>query len=263
MKNLNTLLSLAILIVFNFTSCKESNDNELHLKDTALLEQGDQNMNPGIVESEYYYGIGSRFEAISKTDLDKITTIYPFNRAHENERIEKVNSTEIIIIENDRQTDKRYYGDSENLSDSQKALFKSLSYSKNFSFRTNFIEKSNNDTKLEEKKYNPHYTVVPETEALYIEGEEAIINYLIKNSKVETANLDNKKVRPAKIYYTITKKGTLENVHMDRTTGYPVLDTKLIELISKISGQWLPAKNSNGEFVAQEFAFTFGPKGGC
>ncbi|WP_034062333.1 hypothetical protein [Lacinutrix jangbogonensis] len=263
MKNQSTLLSLSIFIAFSFNNCKDSNESALNSKDTAQLELVDQNMKPGKAESDYYYGIGSRFEAISKTDLDNATTIYPFNRDHENERIEKINSTEIIIIENDRRTDRREYGRSENLTDGQKALFKSLDYSKHFSMKTLFKEKTTENIVLDEQKFNPHYTVVPEIEAFYIEGEDAIINYLIENSRVETLNLDSKKVRAAKIYFKISKKGTLKNVYMERTTGYPILNTKLIELISTIPGQWEPAKNSNGEIVEQEFAFTFGPKDGC
>ncbi|WP_055434945.1 energy transducer TonB [Lacinutrix algicola] len=263
MKNQSIILSLSILITFSFTSCNNPSKNTIELKDIAQLELANQNMNPGKAESEYYYGIGSRFEAISKTDLRNITTIFPFNRDQENEQIEKVNSTEIIIIENDRQTEKRTYGTSEKLNESQIALFKSLDYNNNFSMKTLFQEKNTDALTSEEKKFNPHYTVTPEKEATYVEGEDAIVNYLIINTKEETADLDNKKIRPAKIYFTITKEGNIKHVRIDRTTGYPVLDKKLIELISNISGQWEPAQNNNGEIIEQEFAFTFGPKGGC
>jgi hypothetical protein len=263
MKNQIIILCLAFLATFSLTNCNETSDQKINLNDISLLELKDQVVSPEKAESDYYYGIGSRFAAISKTDLRNATTIFPFNSDLENEGIEAVNSTEIIIIENDKQTDRREYGDSENLSDAQKALFKSLDYSSNFSMRTNFTEKATTELGLEDKKYNPHYTVVPETQAYYLQGETAILSYLIENSKAETTNLDNKKVRPAKVYYTITKAGILTNVRMDRTTGYPVLDKKLTKLISEIPGQWEPAKNAKGETVAQEFAFTFGPKGGC
>ena len=263
MKNQIIILCLSIATVFSFTSCNNSSESQMDIKDIALLELEDQNMEPGKAESDYYYGIGSRFAAISKTELVNATTIYPFNNEEENQRIEKINSTEIIIIENDRRTDNREYGTSENLNDAQKKLFKSLDYDNHFSMKTLFQEKSTEGEVIEERKYNPHYTIVPETQAKYIEGEDAIINYLIENSKVETANLDDKKVRPAKTYFTVTKEGTIENVYMDRTTGYPKLNKKLKELISKTPGQWEPAKNAKGENIEQVFAFTFGPKGGC
>ncbi|WP_299250911.1 hypothetical protein [uncultured Lacinutrix sp.] len=263
MKNQSIILSLSILITLSFTNCNNSSENTIALKDIAQLELADQNMKLGKAESEYYYGIGSRFEAITKTDLRNITTVFPFNRDHENEQIEKVNSTEIIIIENDRQTEKRTYGTSEKLNESQIALFKSLNYNNNFSIKTLFQEKDTDTLTSKEKKFNPHYTLTPEKEAVYVEGEDALLNYLIINTKEETANLDNKKVRPAKIYFTITKEGAIKHVRIDRTTGYPVLDKKLTKLITNISGQWEPAENNNGEIIEQEFAFTFGPKGGC
>lgn len=263
MKNQNIILSLSIIITCSFTSCNNSNENITNSKDFAQLEVDDHNITPGKTESEYYYGIGSRFAPISKTDLDSATTIFTFNNDDENARIEKVNSTEIIIIEKDRRTDKREFGNSVNLTDAQKSFFKSLDYSKHFSMKTLFVEKNIDGSISEEKKYNPHYTIVPETQAFYTEGEDALINYLIKNTKTETANLSNKKIRANKVYFTITKEGFVENVTMHFSTNYPELDTKLKELIVNMPGKWQPAKNAKGETMEQELTFTFGPKGGC
>lgn len=264
MKNQIIILCLSIVTAFSFTSCNYSTESQMDLKDTALLELNDQNMEPGKAESEYYYGIDSRFAPISKTDLHNATTIFPFNDDDENERIEKVNSTEIIIIKHNRRSHRREYGNSPNLTKAQKALFKSLDYGKHFSMKTLFQEKTTIELGIEEKKYNPHYTVVPETQATYIEGENALINYLKENTKTEIAALDGKKLNAIKVYFTITKNGTIDNVLTEElTTGYPKLDNKLKELISKTSGQWEPAKNAKGENIEQELTFTFGPKSGC
>jgi len=264
MKNNIIIFCLIIATAFSFTNCKNSNENKLNSKDTALLVLDTQISKTELSESEhYFYGIGSRFAAISKTDLENATTIYPFNSDDENERIAKINSTEIIIIENDRRTDKREHGDSENLTDAQKELFKSLDYSKHFSMKTLFEEKATEGKVLEERKYNPHYTITPEKQAVYIDGETALINYLIKNSRDQTANLDDNKVRAIKIYFTISKQGILKHVKRDRSTSFPELDKKLEELTNKIPGQWIPAENAKGEKVEQEFAFSFGNKRGC
>lgn len=263
MKNQIIILCLSIVATVSLTSCNYSNETKLGSKDIALLVLDNKNEDTPKAESEYYYGIGSRFAAISKTDLVNATTIYPFNNDEENERIDKVNTTEIIIIKHNRRSDRREYGNSQDLTKAQKELFKSLDYDKHFSMKTLFQEKSTDGEVLDERKYNPHYTVVPETQATYIKGEEALINYLIENTKDVTANLDNKKISANKVYFTITKEGLVENVSMHFSTNYPKLDNKLKALISNLPAQWNPAKNAKGEKVEQEIVFTFGPKGGC
>lgn len=264
MKNQIIILCLSITTVFSFTSCNNPIKTQLSTKNTSLLEIAVQNIKIEKAESDYYYGIDSRFAAISKTDLHNATTIFPFNTDEENESIDKVNSTEIIIIKNNRRSNRREYGDSQNLTKAQKELFNSLDYGRHFSMKTLFQEKPTKSKVLEEKKYNPHYTVVPEIQATYTEGKEALISYLIKNTKPETAIIDDKKLNAIKVYFTITKNGTIENVFTkELTTGYPILDSKFKTLINNTSGQWKPAKNTKGQNIAQELTFTFGPKDGC
>lgn len=47
----------------------------------------------------------------------------------------------------------------------------------------------------------------------------------------------------------MTKKGTIENVYLDRTFGYADVDKTMKELINKAPGTLEPAQNTKGEEV--------------
>ncbi|MEL7004495.1 MAG: hypothetical protein AAFN93_17440 [Bacteroidota bacterium] len=59
----------------------------------------------------------------------------------------------------------------------------------------------------------------------------------------------------------VTKNGTLENVRLTATSGYPSVDELMVELIDSLPAKWNPAENSEGEKVDQELVFFFGLMG--
>ena len=69
------------------------------------------------------------------------------------------------------------------------------------------------------------------------------------------------KLQPAKLYFTVSKEGMIENVRLDRTSNFPAVDETMIELITNAPGKWIPAENSKGEKVDQELVVSFGLMG--
>ncbi|MEL7004496.1 MAG: hypothetical protein AAFN93_17445 [Bacteroidota bacterium] len=61
--------------------------------------------------------------------------------------------------------------------------------------------------------------------------------------------------------FTVTKNGTLENVRLTATSGYPSVDELMVELIDSLPAKRNPAENSEGEKVDQELVFFFGLMG--
>jgi hypothetical protein len=106
-------------------------------------------------------------------------------------------------------------------------------------------------------------TIVPETQAEYSKGKAALKEYLKESSKAsrDIANVDPEKLQPAKLYFTVTKKGAIENVKLDRTSNYSLVDEAMIELIKNAPGTWKPAENLKGEKVEQELVVSFGLMG--
>ena len=86
---------------------------------------------------------------------------------------------------------------------------------------------------MEDSYLSPHLTVVPEKQAEYINGKQNLMNYLKDKSLEARANVQVDKLQPAKLYFTVTKTGTIENVTLDRSSNYLEVDKKMIELLKE------------------------------
>jgi len=259
----STTLAILSLFFFGFTNWNNINTDKAKSSNGKFLAF-DQNVKRANKEiPDLYYGVDTRFAAIKKTDIDKATTIYDFLNEGEKQQIAQFNSVEIIIIKGERQTNIREYGENDHLTDAQIKLIRSAEYFSHFSIRTEFKEKSKETGRLEERFFNPHLTVVPDKQATYVNGKEALINYLKDNSKKSMSVIEGDKLGAIILHFTVSKDGIVSYVNQQMTTEYPSIDKKLIELIKNIPGKWTPAENSQGKKIDQEFAFTFGPSDGC
>ena len=224
---------------------------ELNLPNTPALVKDKEPL-------DFFFYIGSRFESIKKSDITKATSIYDFISEEDKKLIKKLHATELIIIINDKRTNIREYSTKADLTKEQLQLLQSMDYSKHFVMKAIY---ENYDS--EHHDFNPHYTVVPETQATYSEGNKALLQYLKENKSKDTRFIDEKKMQAVKVSFTITARGTMTNVTLDRTTGYPQLDLELKELIKTTSENWIPAKNQVGENVDQELVLSFGLADSC
>jgi len=213
------------------------------------------------VFTDFIYDVGSRFEAIKKRDVDKATSIDAFFDEKQLQSIVSLKSVSIILIKGDKRTDTQTIGDSDKLTTAQLKLIQSFGYSTNFLIKAEY-QKINKETgEIEDSYSTPHLTIVPEKQATYIYGKTALKKFLKENSEKARTNVDPEKLKPAKLYFTITKNGSIKNVKLDRPSGYPLVDKTMIELITKTSGKWIPAENYTGEKVNQELVVSFGLMG--
>ena len=217
--------------------------------------------NPKKTSPSFMYDISTRFSSITKSELDKVTSAADFLSKEEIERIVSYKSLQIRIIEDDKQTDKKVEGTTDLLTLDQINMLQSFDYSTNFAVRVDFQQRNGYTGKLEDNYSTPHLTMIPEKQAEYTQGKDALINYLKENSKAEVATVQEDKLRPAKIYFTVTKQGTISEVKLTGTSGYPVIDNKMMELIKNLPGEWKVAKNAKGKKVDQELVFSFGIMG--
>ena len=229
------------------------------LKENITLSTS--NINPAVY-SDFNYSVGPRFAPITKSELKRSNSVNDFNTKEENKVIETYESTAIIIIKNERRTNIQAFGETEKLNEGQLKLLSSLGLSSHFQVRTDFLKKNKETGEMEYAKYGPHYTIVPEKQAQYSFGKEALLLYLKEGNKENTANLNEKELRPAMLYFTITKKGKLVNANLDHTSGNATIDKAMLTLLTNASGEWIPAENAKGEKVDQELVIAFGV-GGC
>jgi len=276
-----TLLTTLSLTAFGFINCNDSvtgkvetSSNKIVAVDQQVAEVindrvlSDFSFDIGTIigpinkgDLDFFFDFGTRFSAIKKGDLDKSRSILDFLPKDQTQRVVLYKSVDIIIIKDDKQSDIIETGKGGVLTAAQIELLQSSDYSTNIKIRADYLEKNKVTGQLDNSYSTPHLTIVPEKQAVYISGKEALIKYLRENSKENTAIVQKDNLIPAKLYFTVTKKGTISNIKIPRSSGYPSLDKKIIELITKAPGKWEPAENSKGEKVDQELVISFGMVG--
>lgn len=251
------------LTAFGVISWNNSEINQLEKsvsEDVAINTQVIKKVNKRIF-SDFIYDVGPRFGPIKKGDLDKARTFDDFISEEHAKQIVSYKSLSVIYIINDKQSEIKETGYSHELTAAQLELLQSADYSTNFLIRADYQEKNKETGALEDSYSTPHLTIVPEKQAAYGNGKDTLMEYLKENSREVRANVQADKLQPAKLFFTVTKNGTIENVKLDRSSNYPAVDRKMIELISKTPGAWEPAENTKGEKVDQELVVSFGLMG--
>ena len=266
MKKNIIIFSIAILIIsvitFGFIDANNKTKESAQIvSNDIVVSTGDIEQYPKNNYTDFFYGISPRFNTIKKRDLDKATSITDFLTEEETQRAHTYQSLSVIIIKDDKKTEIREIGYGEKLTKAQLKLLQSLDFSTNFMIRTDYLQKNKVTGILENNYASPYLTIVPERQAEYEFGKEAFIDYLRVNNKENTVDLNEDLLKPAKIYFTISKEGTIKNVKLDRTTSYPEIDNTIIELLKNAPGKWSPAKNNKGEKVDQELVISFGMEG--
>lgn len=208
----------------------------------------------------FAYDVDSRFFAnITKEDLFKANTIIDLVPKESGWDTKTFRRVKINILTDGENPFAK--GESNELTAEQKRLLQSADYSTNFNIEANCNRTFPETGETKDQCFIYYITVIPEKEASYMGGKEAIINYLKENCESTIAKIERGNLKPGKAHFTISKEGTIKNVNLESTSGYPTVDKKMMELISTMPGEWIPATNENGEHVEQELVFSFGTVG--
>lgn len=261
------LLIVGLLcIVCSLASCKDTTEKASEPK--TVLENQDLASNtkaPILIKkptkSDFIFDVAPRFNAVKKSDLHKATSFRDFIAEEHANRIVEYYALNVILLDGTEKTDTRVNGEGGDFNEAQIKLLQSIDYSTNLLIWSDYREKSFHTGELENSTWTPYISIVPEKQAEFLNGKAELIHYLDSNSQSTRANIEKDKLKPATISFTITKNGTIENAKLEDTSGYSLVDEKLIELISKTSGSWSPAENSDGEKVHQSLTISFGVLG--
>ena len=172
--------------------------------------------------------------------------------------VETYQNARVSILHDELETTEKGNGDL--LNDAQKKLLLTTDYSSNIRI-TSILQKRNDAGNLEKDSLVYYLTVIPEQEATYAGGRQALIEYLRENSREAVSIIKEDERQASRVNFTITKEGTITGVKLTGTTGYSSVDKALVELIMHMPEKWIPATNSKGEKVDQELVFFFGLQG--
>lgn len=215
----------------------------------------------GIPEVNFYYGLGTRFEGITKEEIRQAKSFNDFMINDDFDRISEIHSLNLIFVEDDKHTDRQELNEGNAISDKQRQLLLNSPFSTNFVLKAYCTRKKLNSDELEKTNYTPHLTIVPPTQATYEGGFNALIAYFKENSQEVIKQTKTDKLTPAKIYFTVNAGGTIENIKLSNTTSYTEIDNRMLELVKEMPLKWTPAKDENGNNVSQELVYTFAVEG--
>jgi len=262
------LIIFVVVITLSITAFSLVQLSNPDVNDLVTLESESVNMSASVddkitnrIFTDFIYDIGPRFNPIKKSDLDKIKSFNDIIGQEHANRIVEYKWVTVVLIINDKESNVREFGTSDVLTEAQLKLLHSFDYSTNLMIAADYQGKNKETGALEDTHWTPYLTIVPEKQAEYSEGIDDLKKYLKDNSEATRTHVIAEKLQPAKLFFTVTKKGTIEHVRLDRTSNYPKVDKRMIELITNLQGKWVPAENQKGEKVDQELVVSFGLMG--
>ena len=211
----------------------------------------------------FFLSVGTRFIGITKTELDKATAFSDFiGDKHANRIVEYKNLSVIMLNDNSEPTGNRVNGSSGEFNAEQLDFIKTIKTNSNILIWADYKEDDPYTGKIEDSYWTPHFTVVPEQQAVYELGNESFLAHIRSQIKEHIIHLEEHQFHSGIIHFVVSKEGTLESMRLQNSSGFSEIDDRIIEILNAAPGKWLPAINSNGEKVDQELVVLFG-KGGC
>ena len=198
---------------------------------------------------EVVYDLASRFMmTISKEKLEKVTSVEQIDKQVDFDMVVSYDSVHVIVLDHEYDFVEIAKGNTAEFNEEQLALLHSAEYSTDILIRAHFKE----DQKLGfiyDNYTSPHLTIVPEKQAEYSEGWDAVEDYIRENTK--TIPSTGEMLGPGKVRFTITAEGVVDEVFLDSSCGNKALNSKVIELIKNLPGTWTSGENEKEKSIAR------------
>lgn len=213
-------------------------------------------------EIDLLYKVAPRFMAtITKEDLHNARSILDVLPEKATKTAVSYSDVLVAILDKNYADDVKEVGINAILNPAQVKLLQNADHSTNIRIETRCMRKDSFLGQLKADNIIYYMTVVPSKEAQYGNEKDELINYLKEKSKDKTVIIEEKHLKPGQVSFTVTKEGTVENVELISTSGYPTVDQSLVEIVRDMPQKWTPATDSKGEKVDQELVFFFGLEG--
>lgn len=223
---------------------------------TPLDEKKDLMKSTGFIHS-----LKPRFNSITKSELRNAKSFEDFIGQEHANRIVKYKRLSVILLDGDEKTDIQETGTSGTFNDKQLALLHSFDHSTNILIWADYDEKFDFSEDIVAETWTPYLTIVPESQTTYSTGIESLLSDIQDKSMNLWSNVDTDNLKPARLFFTVTKEGLIEGLFIDNSCGYEHIDEKMKSFILSSTGKWSPAKDENGNPVDQELVLSYGALG--
>jgi len=126
----------------------------------------------------------------------------------------------------------------------------------------NVQHSSSSSSKADTKQINFVFTIVPKMEASFPGGNQLLKQYLKENAIDKLPDSIANQLQQASVRFWVNEDGRAINAQISKTSTDEETDHLLLEVINKMP-KWIPAENSKGIKVKQEFEFSVGNFIGC
>lgn len=250
------------LFAYGFTETEETN-SQTSSRNCCLLALESNPLLDRIRVTEapmFIYEVESRFNTrISKSDLMNASDLHDIVPKEEMKGKESFSLVKFAVLTEEGELNELAVENK--FTKAQKDLIQTLDYSDNFYVMANCENRIESTGELENYRLVYYLTVIPEQEASYSLGLGALESYFKKGSKSVRDTIDFEFVRPARIEFWVSTEGKITDARIDSPSSYADLDNKMLDLVQAMPGDWEPAKDAQGNAVAQKMVFFYGKKG--
>ncbi|GAB5416834.1 MAG: hypothetical protein Crog4KO_17010 [Crocinitomicaceae bacterium] len=251
------LIVVAVLSTFSILAVDYFNENpKVTSGDRCSLKKSDTST---LIEQdpEFHYAIGNRFSnTITLEALLEAKIVDDLIAADAMNSVVSMWEVKLMVLSNKK--DKIEKGEDRALTDAQLGILQSLDYNSDCNITALCTLKNVQSGQLTEGYFDDYFTVIPEKEARYNGGENAVIDYLVSKSSELTKKVDQDQLKAGMIRFVVTKEGAITHVSLDTSCGYRSIDKALINLVKEMPQKWTPAENATGEKVDQELVLFYG-----
>jgi len=130
-------------------------------------------------EDDFFYDVAPRFmSTFTRADIAQVRSIAAFEDPERMKRIVSYKSVTISVLNDDYKFVQKAAGETAKFNAAQLKLLESIPYSTDILIRSEYLEKNRETDEIEESYSTPHITIVPEKQAKYEGGKEALLAYL-------------------------------------------------------------------------------------
>ena len=271
-RNLITYSSLLAILACFTLSCAKTNSNQADIE--AALAINDVPSEKDEPRENLDYLVNTWSSPVTKEEVKQITSLWYFWSEKDKAKYKRDAFREIWVVNlkdyhdwtldvSEVDPGRKATGPTVEFTKEQLDLVANADYSDHLRFSARFNRTNIETGEVEENVLiSQSMSVVPDVQAAYDGGFEALVNYLKQASRDRVKHVKRDEVGRCRIFFNVTNKGTVTGVRMVETSKYAEVDEALIKIVNEIPQKWTPAQNGKGEKVDQEFVFTFG-RAGC
>ena len=210
---------------------------------------------------ELDYGVHIVYPPLSnsKAVLKEVETLVDLNPYYKPSWIREFISVEVMAFHDGKM--KKAVNQDNTLSKEQKEVINGADIGTEVSVDIQYIPE-NNLIQNDQKDFHFTLTFDPENEAKYPGGQQALNDYLKKNTIDKIPANSFGQYQLAAVKFTIDEEGHITNPHIFWSSEDEQVDKLLLETVCNMP-QWQPATYANGKKAKQEFAFTVGDMKSC